>query len=115
MKKKLVCTMSRGWMWFAPVFLLGMLSMVYVQAKNDDGEALYEEKGCNACHGNDATSPLMLAYPKLAGQNKDYLIEQVKDIRDEKRTNGQAGIMKATITGITDDEISEIATWLSEL
>lgn len=107
--------MNKPWQWLAPVFVLGMLSVMYVQAKDSDGETLYEEKGCNACHGNDAKSPIMAAYPKLAGQNKDYLVIQLQDIRDDKRTNGQSGIMKQTITGITDDEIAKIADWLSSL
>lgn len=106
--------MNKAWLWLAPLFVLGMLSLVQVQA-DADGKTLYEEKGCHACHGNDAQSPLMAAYPKLAGQNKEYLIIQMQDIRDDKRTNGQSGIMKATIQGITDDEITEIATWLSSL
>lgn len=108
--------MNKGWRSIASVFVAAMVVMVYVQAENDnEGKTLYEEKGCHACHGNDAKSPLMQAYPKIASQNKAYLIDQIKDIRDEKRTNGQSGIMQQTITGITDDEITEIAAWLSAL
>lgn len=47
------------------VFALGMAG----SAVAADGAALYASKGCLACHGPDANTPVMPAYPKLAGQN----------------------------------------------
>ncbi len=33
-----------------------------------DGAALYASKGCAACHGADANTPIMPAYPKLGAR-----------------------------------------------
>ena len=81
----------------------------------DEGADLYTAKTCNTCHGADAKTPIAPNYPKLAGQNKDYLIQQVKDIRDGKRTNGQTAAMKGIVAALTDDEIEKIATYISGL
>ncbi|MEE8321229.1 MAG: c-type cytochrome, partial [Gammaproteobacteria bacterium] len=46
-----------------------------------DGAELYKTKTCNACHGVDANTPLLPVYPKLAGQNSEYLVNQMRDIK----------------------------------
>ena len=38
-----------------------------------DGAALYTAKGCGACHGADAKTPIMPLYPKIAGQSKESI------------------------------------------
>jgi len=49
----------------------------------------------------------------LAGQNKDYLIRQFKDIRSGRRSNGAASTMSALVQNVTDQEIAAIADYLS--
>lgn len=81
-----------------------------------DGKALYSNPakgGCMACHGADGNKPLLPNYPKLAGQNKDYMIQQMKDIKSGKRNNGQTAAMKGVMHMVNDDEIAAIATYLS--
>jgi cytochrome c len=78
-----------------------------------DGAALYNEKVCNTCHGPAGKQPIMPLYPKLAGQNAAYLLEQMKDIRDGKRTNGLSAAMKAVVGSVTDDQFKAIADWLA--
>nr|VFJ69036.1 MAG: cytochrome c [Candidatus Kentron sp. FW] len=78
-----------------------------------DGAALYTKKLCNTCHGADGNTPIMPTYPKLAGQNAAYMAQQIKDIRDGKRTNGQSATMKAMVSAITDDEIKSISDHLA--
>ena len=78
-----------------------------------DGAALYKAKLCNTCHGPDGKTPLLPTYPKLAGQSAAYLIQQVKDIRDGKRTNGLTAAMKPMAANVTDDEIKAISEWLA--
>lgn len=79
-----------------------------------DGAALYTAKLCQTCHGADAKTPIMPTYPKLAGQNAGYAAQQIKDIRDGKRTNGLTMAMKPMVATLTDEEIDAIAAWLSE-
>jgi cytochrome c len=71
--------------------------------------------GCVACHGKDAKTPLLPVYPKLAGQNKDYLIQQMKDIKSGTRSNGQTAAMKGVMHMVNDEEMAAIAEWLSTL
>ena len=80
-----------------------------------DGAALYAGKGCAACHGADAKSPIMPAYPKIAGQAKEYTSQQMKDIKSGARNNGQTAAMKAIITSVSDEEIDAIAEYLATL
>jgi cytochrome c len=79
-----------------------------------DGAALYTAKLCNTCHGPDGNSPTTAMYPKIAGMDKDYLIEQMLDIRTGKRNNGMSIAMKATVASVKDEEFTAIAEWLAE-
>lgn len=97
-------------------FVLGLATMGSLVASHlamADGAELYTEKMCNTCHGLDANKALTKAYPKLGGQNKDYMIQQMKDIRDEKRKNGLSMAMKPLTAAITDDEFAAIAEWIA--
>ena len=79
-----------------------------------DGAELYKTKTCVACHGKDADTPIMPGYPKLAGQNAEYALNQMKDIKSGARANGQSAVMKGIIAGVSDEEMKAIAEWLSK-
>jgi cytochrome c len=66
-----------------------------------------------ACHGPDGKKASSPTYPAIAGQNKDYLIRQMTDIRDGLRVNGQSKMMLAFIKKADDASIAAIATYLS--
>ncbi len=80
-----------------------------------DGAATYTAKGCPACHGADAKSPILPAYPKIAGQAKEYLSQQLKDIKSGARNNGQTVIMKAIMASVSEDEIKTLSKYLEGL
>jgi len=80
-----------------------------------DGEALFKEKTCVACHGAEGKKPLLPIYPKLAGQNKDYVVQQMKDIKSGTRANGQSAAMKGVMHLVSDEEIEALADYLSNL
>jgi formylglycine-generating enzyme required for sulfatase activity/cytochrome c553 len=79
----------------------------------DPGAELYKEKICYTCHGEDGTHPITQDYPVLAGQPTRYLMRQMKDIRDGRRTNGLSENMRAAVANVTDDEFEQIAAWLA--
>ena len=79
------------------------------------GKALYKSKTCIACHGADGKKPVLPTYPKLAGQNKQYLIVQINDIKSGARDNGQTAAMKGVMHLVTQEEIRAIAEWLASL
>jgi cytochrome c len=93
----------------AALFTLGCSGMLHAA----DGAELYKAKICNTCHGDDGNQPVMAAYPKVAGQNAEYALQQMKDIRDGKRTNGLSAAMQGVVSTVTDEEFAAIAAWLA--
>jgi len=92
-----------------------MLLSVSGSAMAADGAALYTAKGCMACHGADAKSPIMPLYPKIAGQSKEYVTQQMTDIKSGARSNGQSAAMKGIMAAVTDEETAAIAEYISGL
>lgn len=88
---------------------------IATQAQAADGAELYKTKTCWSCHGKDAQTPIMPIYPKLAGQNADYAFNQMKDIKDGVRANGQSAAMKGVMGLVSEEEMRAIADWLSTL
>ena len=80
-----------------------------------DGPTLYKTKTCIACHGPDGAKPIMPTYPRITGQNKDYAVAQMKDIKTGARNNGQSAAMKGVMHLVSDEEIAIIGEWLSTL
>lgn len=80
-----------------------------------DGATLYKEKGCVACHGEDAKTTLMPNFPKLAGQNAAYLYAQMIDIKTGKRANGLSAAMAKPIEAVSDEDLKAIGDWLATL
>ncbi len=89
------------------------MSAMAMNAQAADGKALYTEKNCHTCHGADGKAPIMPLYPKLAGQNKDYMVAQMKDIKSGARSNGMSMAMKAMVANVTDEEFEAIAAYLA--
>ncbi|WP_415035834.1 c-type cytochrome [Azonexus sp.] len=96
------------------VLVAGLLAATASMAAAPDGAALYKDKTCWSCHGKDAKTPLTPTYPKLAGQNAEYALEQMKDIKSGKRSNGQAAAMKGVMHLVNDAEMKAIAEWLAK-
>lgn len=80
-----------------------------------NGATLYKEKTCFTCHGKDAKTPIMPSYPKLAGQNAEYALQQMKDIKSGARNNGQSAAMKGVMHLVNDVEMKAIAEYLAKL
>lgn len=80
-----------------------------------DGAALFQSKACVVCHGADAKTPTSGAIPKLAGQNKLYLVTQITDIKSGARNNGQTAQMQGIVANVSEEEIEAIAEYLSGL
>jgi cytochrome c553 len=81
----------------------------------------YEVKGnvlavqvCAACHGvnGQSNSPMV---PNLAGQQKDYLVNQLQDYRDHTRSN-KYGVqyMWGMASPLKDKQIQELAEYFSK-
>ena len=79
------------------------------------GQELFLARGCQYCHGERGDAPSMPLYPKIAGQNAEYAFQQMRDIRDGRRTNSMSTAMRATVSQVKDAEFQAIAEWLARL
>jgi cytochrome c553 len=69
---------------------------------------------CAACHGvnGQSHSPMI---PNLAGQQKDYLVNQLQDYRDHTRSNQYGVLYMWGMAGpLTDKQIQELADYFSQ-
>jgi cytochrome c len=80
-----------------------------------DGATLYQTKTCTACHGKDAKTPIMPTYPKIAGQNAAYALQQMKDIKSGARSNGMSAAMKGVMHLVSDEEMQALADYIASL
>ncbi len=97
------------------LLIAALISLPINSALALDGEQLYNLKTCFACHGKDANSPILPIYPKLAGQNRDYIAAQMTDIKSGARANGQSAAMKGVMHLVSEEEIGAIADYLATL
>jgi cytochrome c553 len=79
-----------------------------------EGKKLYTQSGCQTCHGVDGLKPLATS-PSLGGMKRDYLILQVKEMRDGVRVNGKSKAMLPFAKKVDDAKIEVIATYLSQI
>jgi len=82
-------------------------------APADPGAALYQAKGCPACHGAEGRTPIMSTYPKVAGLPQQYIMNQLKDIKSGARDHGQTAVMKGIMAAVSEDDMKVLADWLS--
>ena len=65
---------------------------------------------CAACHGVDGNSTVP-SFPKLAGQNRDYLYHSLKDYKSGKRKNP---IMAGQVQTLSDADMNDLAAYFSK-
>ncbi|KRB35396.1 MULTISPECIES: cytochrome c [unclassified Acidovorax] len=94
----------------APVFSAFAAGDAPKAAKPDlvKGEASFTAV-CAACHGADGNSAIA-ANPKLSQQHPEYLIKQLQEFKSGKRNNA---IMKGFATALSDDDMRNVAYWLT--
>ncbi len=76
------------------------------------GAALYEQAGCDSCHGATATFP---DAPHLTAQHAGYLTKQMRDFRDGRRVSVMADIPHGRLMPEAADAIADIAAYLSSV
>ncbi len=97
------------------IIFAAMSALTMNQAIADDGAKLFAEKTCTACHGKDAKTPLMPEYPRIAGQNEAYIVNQMTDIKSGARANGNSAAMKGVMVLVNEADIKDIAAYVSKL
>lgn len=66
---------------------------------------------CDGCHSADASGGGR--FPRLAGQHRDYLVKQLKDIKAGRRNSSP--LMRAVTDRMNDLEMKALAVYLSGL
>lgn len=64
---------------------------------------------CGACHGVDGNSASG-QFPKLAGQNASYIVEQLSNFKSGKRANP---IMSGQAKSLSDQDMQDIAAYFA--
>jgi len=73
---------------------------------------------CAACHGADGNAPVNI-YPKLAGQNAEYLYKQLKDLKLGMTSGGSEGRMDPVMSGmamaLSDQDMKDLSAFYASL
>lgn len=99
----------RGALLAAALLAAGALAPAQAQV---NVQALKAKFGvCFSCHGENGKA-ILPSYPNLAGQNRDYLVQTLKEFRDGTRPNPVMGPMAKPLS---DSDITQIATYYAGL
>ncbi len=90
------------------VLLLGLLPMQASSAESRPAAAIIEEI-CQHCHGSEGQAS-NVEYPRLAGQNRQYIVKQLQNFRSGKRV----GTMNEMAANLDDAEIISLADFFSQ-
>lgn len=96
---------------FFGCFLLGLIPSY---AKNSKSLAKLIS-GCGVCHGKDGNSPVNKTWPKLAGQNANYLVKQLNDFCQRVKHVRYNPIMSTLVTALSEEEKIKIANYYAAL
>jgi cytochrome c553 len=64
---------------------------------------------CAACHGADGNSMIAM-YPKIAGQNADYIYKQLKDFKSGERADP---VMAGMVAALSDQDMKDLAVFFA--
>lgn len=70
---------------------------------------------CAACHGPTGNGNSLALFPKLSGQNSAYIVEQMSNFKNNKRSNDPNHIMSDIAAKMTDKEIEAVASYVAGL
>ena len=86
---------------------LGIAGAAHAAGNAADGQA--KTAVCAACHGADGNSAVG-NFPKLAGQNEQYLLKQLKDIKSGSRPVVE---MTGMLNNLSDQDLADIAAYFA--
>jgi cytochrome c553 len=82
-----------------------------VAAGGTPGASFDKAAACTACHGQSGIS-VNAAWPTLAGQHQDYLLNALKQYRDGTRGDP---VMSAQAALIAEEDVAKLALYFSRL
>lgn len=67
---------------------------------------------CAACHSPTGVGNGPASYPSLAGQNYEYLVNQLDNFKNSVRKNDPAGMMRDIAERMSDKEIQAVSAYI---
>jgi cytochrome c553 len=95
------------------LFILAAVAVAFslqAHAKGDYEAGKAKSTTCAACHGADGNSTVA-SFPKLAGQQRDYLFHSLKAYKSGKRKNP---IMAGQVQNLSDTDMQDLAMYFSQ-
>jgi cytochrome c553 len=78
------------------------------------GGQLFKKKTCWACHGKDGKTPVLAAYPRIAGHTAEYSELQMLEIKSGARANSKEVMgMKGIMHLVTEEDIKHLADYIA--
>jgi len=79
--------------------------------------ALLQKGACISCHGENFSKPVDPSYPKIAGQNKDFLFVALKSYKVENQSTWgrNNGVMGGIAKQYSNAELKAIAGYIGSL
>ena len=79
--------------------------------------ALMQKAACVSCHGANLSKPIDPSYPKIAGQNADYLFVALKSYKTENNpaVGRNNGVMGAIAKQFSNDDLKALANYVGSL
>ena len=70
---------------------------------------------CSACHGPTGAGNSLALFPRIGGQNSDYIIAQMNKFKNNTRSNDPNNIMRDIAAKMTIQEIEAVASYVAGL
>lgn len=93
------------------VFFLTLWCSYFAYGEGDYHVGEAKSAVCATCHGQKGIS-INPQWPSLAGQHPAYFIKQLKDFKEGKNRN--AGVMAAMVSGLTEQDMEDLAEFYSK-
>jgi cytochrome c553 len=70
---------------------------------------------CIACHGADGRTPTSPSFPKIGGQNADYVAAALHAYKAVQRNGDMAQMMEPMAKSLSDQDINNLASYIATL
>nr|WP_244181142.1 c-type cytochrome [Vibrio thalassae] len=91
---------------------MGAPSFTYADERLQVGEE--KARVCMTCHGADGISSIE-SYPNLRGQKMAYLMTALRSYQTRDRSGGLAVLMQQQADALSEQDISDISYYYSQL
>jgi cytochrome c553 len=90
------------------VALFTLVTATQALAQGDAAAGAEKITVCLACHGQDGNMSQIANVPKIGGQNADYLLKQMNDIKSGVRA---APLMTGMLNNLNDQDMADVAAY----